>query len=84
MTKFYHKYKKALEKHGYTVDEHGFVFDKEKNQCASEDRFGNVYTNDVNVTAICIEAEEKKTLAKLAKTRKTANEYSESGETIKA
>ena len=38
--KFYHKYKEALEAHGYRVDEHGFVWDTMGNQSAGEDNYG--------------------------------------------
>ena len=70
MAKYYHKYKDALEKYGYTVDEHGIVRDAYGNQAAGEDRFGNVNCSDPNITAICIEVEESGVLAKLAKTTK--------------
>lgn len=59
MAKFYDKYKKALEAHGYKVDEHGCVWDSRGNQAAVEDRFGNVYANDPNVTSICTAEEAK-------------------------
>ena len=51
--KFYHKYKEALEAHGYRVDEHGFVWDSMGNQSAGEDNYGNVQSKDPNVTHIC-------------------------------
>ena len=51
--KFYHKYKEALEAHGYRVDEHGFVWDTMGNQSAGEDNYGNVQSKDPNVTHIC-------------------------------
>lgn len=54
---FYHKYKKALEKHGYTVDEFGYVWDSNGNQSAGEDNYGNVQSKDPNVTRICQEAQ---------------------------
>ena len=57
MAKFYDKYKKALEAHGYKVDEHGCVWDSRGNQAAVEDRFGNVYANDPNITSICTAAQ---------------------------
>jgi hypothetical protein len=59
MTKFYKKYQKALEAHGYRVDEHGYVWDAMGNQAAGEDNYGNVQSKDPNVTAIC-QAEEAK------------------------
>ena len=55
--KHYEKYKKALEAHGYSVDEKGTVFDKYGNQAAGEDRFGNVGCSDPNVITICREAQ---------------------------
>ena len=51
--KVYEKYKSALEKHGYTVDVDGCVWDERGNQSAMEDRFGNAFCNDPNVTDIC-------------------------------
>ena len=54
---FYTKYKKALEAHGYRIDEHGCVWDERGNQAASEDRFGNVGCSDYNVTEICRKAQ---------------------------
>ena len=51
--KYYHKYKEALEAKGYTVDEHGYVWDKDGNQSAGEDNYGNVQSKDPNVTDIC-------------------------------
>ena len=57
MTKFYHKYEKALEAAGYRVDEHGYVWDSMGNQAAGEDNYGNVQSKDPNVTRICQEAE---------------------------
>ena len=51
--KVYEKYKDALEKHGYTVDVDGCVWDERGNQAAIEDRFGNAFCNDPNVTEIC-------------------------------
>ena len=51
--KFYHKYEKALEAHGYRVDEHGYVWDDRGNQAAGEDNYGNVQSKDPNVTEIC-------------------------------
>jgi len=66
---FYNKYEKALAKHGYTVDDRGCVTDSMGNQAAAEDAWGNVQCKDPNVTAICIEEEEKATLAKLAKAK---------------
>jgi hypothetical protein len=51
--KVYEKYKTALEKHGYTVDVDGCVWDDRGNQAAAEDRFGNAFCNDPNVTDIC-------------------------------
>ena len=59
MAKFYHKYEKALEAHGYRVDEYGYVWDAMGNQAAGEDNYGNVQSKDPNVTAIC-QAEEAK------------------------
>ena len=59
MAKFFDKYKKALEKHGYTVDVYGNVYDSRGNQAAAEDPHGYVYTSDPNVTEIC-KAEESK------------------------
>lgn len=55
--KFYHKYQKALEEHGYRVDEHGYVWDFAGNQAAGEDNYGNVQSKDPNVTNICILAQ---------------------------
>ena len=55
--KFYHKYQKALEAHGYRVDEHGYVWDAMGNQSAGEDNYGNVQSKDANVTAICTAAQ---------------------------
>ena len=66
MAKFYEKYKKALEAHGYTVDEHGIVRDAYGNQAAGEDRFGNVNCSDPNITTICA-AEDAKPKPKLKK-----------------
>lgn len=57
--KFYHKYKKALEAAGYTVDEHGYVWDSMGNQSAGEDNYGNVQSKDPNVTEICRAAQEE-------------------------
>jgi len=62
---FYTKYKAALAKHGYTVDEWGSVWDERGNQAAAEDRFGNAYANDPNVTDIC--TKEESSLASKAK-----------------
>lgn len=56
-TKYYHKYKDALEAKGYRVDEHGYVWDAQGNQSAGEDNYGNVQSKDPNVNAICQEAE---------------------------
>ena len=50
---FYTKYKKALEAHGYTVDDRGCVTDSMGNQSAAEDAYGNVQCKDPNVTEIC-------------------------------
>jgi len=58
--KVYEKYKTALEKHGYTVDVDGCVWDERGNQAAMEDRFGNAFCNDPNVTDICRAAEVSK------------------------
>jgi len=58
--KVYEKYKTALEKHGYTVDVDGCVWDDRGNQAATEDRFGNAFCNDPNVTDICRDAEVSK------------------------
>ena len=58
--KVYEKYKTALEKHGYTVDVDGCVWDERGNQAAMEDRFGNAFCNDPNVTDICRAAEVTK------------------------
>jgi hypothetical protein len=55
--KFYHKYKKALEAAGYTVDEHGYVWDATGNQAAGEDNYGNVQSKDPNITDICTAAQ---------------------------
>ena len=55
---FYTKYKKALEAHGYTVDDRGCVTDSRGNQSAAEDAYGNVQCKDPNVTEICRKAEE--------------------------
>lgn len=63
--KFYKKYEKVLNKHGYTVDEWGSVWDERGNQAAAEDRFGNAYANDPNVTEIC--TKEESSLASKAK-----------------
>jgi hypothetical protein len=52
-TKFYHKYRDALEAEGYRVDEHGYVWDAAGNQSAGEDNYGNVQSKDPNVTEIC-------------------------------
>ena len=58
--KVYEKYKAALAKHGYTVDVDGCVWDERGNQAAMEDRFGNAFCNDPNVTEICRAAEVTK------------------------
>ena len=58
--KVYEKYKSALAKHGYTVDVDGCVWDERGNQAAMEDRFGNAFCNDPNVTDICRAAEVSK------------------------
>jgi hypothetical protein len=58
--KVYEKYKDALAKHGYTVDVDGCVWDERGNQAAMEDRFGNAFCNDPNVTDICRAAEVAK------------------------
>jgi len=55
--KFYAKYAKALEKHGCRVDTTGNVWDARGNHAACEDRFGNVYANDPNITEICVKAQ---------------------------
>jgi len=55
--KFYHKYQKALEVAGYTVDEYGYVWDAAGNQAAGEDNYGNVQAKDPNVTDICAAAQ---------------------------
>ena len=55
--KFYHKYQTELEKEGYRVDEHGYVWDSMGNQSAGEDNYGNVQSKDANVTEICRLAE---------------------------
>lgn len=70
MAKFYDKYKKALEAHGYTVDEHGIVRDAYGNQAAGEDRFGNVNCSDPNITTICT-AEDAKPKPKPKAKKKT-------------
>jgi len=62
--KFYHQYKDALEKHGYTVDNDGYVWDSNGNQAAGEDAYGNVQSKDPNVTEICSLAEAKPVKAK--------------------
>lgn len=72
MAKFYHKYKKALEERGYTVDDEGYVRDAYGNPAAGEDRFGNVNCSDPNVTEICKQAEASGLLAKAASTVKKA------------
>ena len=58
--KVYENYKSALAKHGYTVDVDGCVWDERGNQAAMEDRFGNAFCNDPNVTDICRAAEVTK------------------------
>jgi len=63
-TKFYHKYRDALEAEGYRVDEHGYVWDAMGNQAAGEDNYGNVQSKDPNVTDICRAAEAAMTSAK--------------------
>ena len=74
--KFYHKYQKALEEHGYRVDEHGYVWDFAGNQAAGEDNYGNVQSKDPNVTNICIlaqaqmDAEDKPALKSKTKAKK--------------
>ena len=55
--KYYHKYQKALEAEGYTVDANGYVWDEMGNQSAGEDNYGNVQSKDPNVTDICRVAE---------------------------
>ncbi len=75
--KFYHKYQKALEAHGYTVDEHGYVWDSNGNQSAGEDNYGNVQSKDPNVTRICQEAQaemDKPKPVKKAKPKKVKPE----------
>ena len=67
MTKFYHKYQKALEKAGYRVDEHGYVWDSRGNQAAGEDNYGNVQSKDPNVTDICRVAQAEMDKPKPAK-----------------
>jgi len=64
--KYYHKYQTSLEAAGYTVDEHGYVWDSMGNQSAGEDNYGNVQSKDPNVNAICIEQDEAPFLSKLA------------------
>jgi len=54
---YYNKYEKALKAHGFTVDTSGNVWDARGNHAAAEDRFGNVYANDPNITEICIKAQ---------------------------
>ena len=75
--KFYHKYKKALEAAGYTVDEHGYVWDATGNQSAGEDNYGNVQSKDPNITNICGAAQaemDKPKLKKKAAPKKKAEE----------
>ena len=86
--KFYHKYQDALEARGYSVDEHGYVWDSMGNQSAGEDNYGNVQSKDPNVTAICQEAEMAMTAtpkprAKKAK-KKQEPEYVETLEMVRA
>ncbi len=68
--KFYEKYKKALEAHGYRIDEHGCVWDERGNQAASEDRFGNVGCSDYNITEICRKAQVEMDKPKPVKAKK--------------
>ncbi|MDB9962802.1 hypothetical protein OAD41_00060 [bacterium] len=79
--KFYHKYQTALEKEGYRVDEHGYVWDSMGNQSAGEDNYGNVQSKDANVNEICRLADvAPKPKAKKAKTPKKAVDTFESGD----
>ena len=82
MAKYYHKYKDALEKRGYTVDEHGYVWDSLGNQAAGEDNYGNVQSKDPNVTAICQEAEMKGIKPKKPKKAAKKKEEQEVVETL--
>ena len=86
--KYYHKYQDALEAKGYRIDENGWVRDRMGNQAAGQDRFGNVYSNDPNVTRICQEAEASMTAipkprAKKAK-KKEETEVVETLEMVRA
>ena len=69
---FYHAYEKELNAAGYTIDDSGCGRDAMGNQAAAEDAYGNVQCKDPNVTAICIEVENRGVLAKLAGTAKKA------------
>jgi hypothetical protein len=81
--KFYHKYQTALEKEGYRVDEHGYVWDSMGNQSAGEDNYGNVQSKDANVTEICrladisaaaVNKSPKTTIKKTSSKKKKADE----------
>jgi hypothetical protein len=67
MGKYYKQYEKALNKHGYTVDEHGYVWDAQGNQLAAEDNYGNAWSKDYNINDICRAAEEAKLKNKVKK-----------------
>ena len=85
--KYYHKYKEALEDKGYTVDEHGYVWDSTGNQAAGEDNYGNVQSKDPNVTSICQEAEAAMTATPKPRTKKATKkqepEHEESLEMVR-
>jgi len=79
--KFYHKYQTELEKEGYRVDEHGYVWDSMGNQSAGEDNYGNVQSKDANVNEICRLADvAPKPKAKKAKAPKKSVDTLESGD----
>jgi len=86
--KFYHKYQDALEARGYSVDEHGYVWDSMGNQSAGEDNYGNVQSKDPNVTAICQEAEMAMTATPKPRVKKKAKKeepkYEETLEMVRA
>lgn len=86
--KYYHKYKEALVAKGYTVDEHGYVWDSTGNQAAGEDNYGNVQSKDPNVTSICQEAEAAMTATPKPRTKKATKkqepEHEESLEMVRA
>ena len=70
--KYYHRYQKALEAKGYSVDEHGYVWDSRGNQSAGEDNYGNVQSKDPNVNDICAEAETELSKPKAAPKKRPA------------